>query len=235
MTRKALLIAMVFLFALVGTAQAALEDRGFGEITSGGSGQYRLIYDTLLDITWLDYSNTQAAGTWSTQSDWAANLEVTIDGQVLDNWRLPEIDGDIPVGSGYGFAGANLDGSYSYGYGYNMTNSELGHLFYQTLGNSGYRATDGSVNDPRGLVNSGIFNNLVNATYWLGTEESATEAWDFGLNDGYLEILGKDADTFYGIAVISGDVNPVPLPAAFWFLGSGLLGILAINRKSKKQ
>lgn len=232
MTSRTVFIAMAFIFALVGTAQAALEDRGFGEITSGGSGQYRLIYDTVLDITWLDFSHTQAGGIWANQSEWAANLEVTIDGHVLDSWRLPGIDGDIPVGSGYGFAGAHSDGSYSYGYGYNMANSELGHLFYETLGNSGYRGTDGSVNDPRGLINTGIFNHLENATYWLATEESSTEAWDFGLNDGYLEILGKDADTFYGIAVTSGD--PVPIPGAIWLLGAGLMGILGFHRKGKK-
>jgi hypothetical protein len=62
---------------------------------------------------------------------------VEYDGQIFSDWRLPIIDASIPVGTSYGYIGPNGDGSYSYQYGYNMTNSELGHLFYETLGNVG--------------------------------------------------------------------------------------------------
>jgi len=234
MMKKVFLLVTCLLFAFSGVADAALNDLGFGAIV--GDGQYKLVYDDVLDITWLDFTHTQAGGTWSNQMNWAADLEVEYNGQVFSDWRLPIIDASIPVGTGYGYVGPNGDGSYSYLYGYNMTNSELGHLFYESLSNDGYRATDFSINNPYGLTNTGLFNNLENARYWLGTEESATEAWVFGLNYGYLQIIGKDPDTLYAIAVHPGDIaaSPVPVPGAMLLLGSGLIGIGGIRRKMKK-
>jgi hypothetical protein len=41
---------------LSGTVHATLIDRGMGEILSGGSGSYKMIYDDCLDITWLDFT-----------------------------------------------------------------------------------------------------------------------------------------------------------------------------------
>ena len=41
---------------------------------------------------------------------------------------------------------------------------------------------------------------------------------------------GKTADTL----TYQGLVAPVPVPATFWLLGSGLLGLVAIRRRFKK-
>lgn len=57
-----------------------------------------LIYDTDLNITWLDY--TKGTANWSTQQSWAANLSLTVNGVTYDNWRLP----------------ATVDGPYVYGW-----------------------------------------------------------------------------------------------------------------------
>ena len=49
-TMVLLSVTAVFV-VLSGSAHAALEVRGLGTVVSGGSGQYQLIYDTVLDIT----------------------------------------------------------------------------------------------------------------------------------------------------------------------------------------
>jgi hypothetical protein len=46
--------------------------------------------------------------------------------------------------------------------------------------------------------------------------------------------LLKMADSFAaGGPVITSDVNPVPIPGAFWLLGSGLFGLVAVRRGKK--
>jgi len=37
-----------------------------------------------------------------------------------------------------------------------------------------------------------------------------------------------------GKAVGRHDFNPIPIPAAIWLLGSGLLGLAGLNRKCKQ-
>lgn len=79
---------MLVLFS--GNALASLYLRGLGIITSGSEGSggsYKLIYDDVLDITWLDY--TKSLNNWDSQMAWAGALEVTFDDQTFHDWRLP--------------------------------------------------------------------------------------------------------------------------------------------------
>src|SRR3989304_8176113 len=82
---------------LPGTVHATLIDRGMGEIVSGGSGSYKMIYDDCLDITWLDFTHLHTPGQgfnmdWDTQNNWVLGLEVNFSGQTFDDWRLPNTD-----------------------------------------------------------------------------------------------------------------------------------------------
>ena len=89
-------------------AHAALENLGVDDVGS------RLIYDSDLDITWYDYTNT--AATWQSQMAWADALSVNFGDNVFDDWRLPEtVDTTLGV---------------------NKTGNEMGHLFYTELGNT---------------------------------------------------------------------------------------------------
>lgn len=183
-----ILAAAFLVFALSGTASAALSIIGQGTITSGGGGSggaYKLIYDSDLDVTWLDYSN--AVNDWSIQDAWAAGLVVTIGAQQLDNWSLPDV-------------------------------TQMGSLYYTGLGN------------PAGgpLTYTSPFVNLQADHYWTETAGAFPGYhYHFDFSTGY---SGESpSSNKYALAVIEG--NPVPVPAAAWLLGSGLLGLFGLRRK----
>ena len=132
----------------------------------------RLIYDADLKITWYDftkvtYDNWQ--DTWNNVVSWATNLEVTVTGQTITDWRLPTTQDRTGL-DGWGYDGTTWGG-------YNIMSSEMAHLYYEELGNKGYYATDGTYQPDYGLQNTGPFVNLlsfhtdqVDAQYWFGTE-----------------------------------------------------------------
>lgn len=110
--------------------------------------------------------------------------------------------------------------------GYNCLSSELGSLFYNALGN-----TAGS------LSNSGPFINIQSDYYWTSTritvfENSTDYVYAFRMQDG----IQSDGWTPWGystLAVQSGDVSAVPVPAAVWLFGSGLIGLVGFARRKK--
>lgn len=107
-----MMAAALLMFGSSLPASAALVEHG--TVTYEGM-ERRLIYDTDLNVTWLDFSN--APGNYVTQASWADNLAITINGQTYDDWRLPATP---PV---------------SQIVGYNVIGSDLGHLYYFELGN----------------------------------------------------------------------------------------------------
>jgi hypothetical protein len=121
------------LMGLAGGAQAALIDRGNG-----------MIYDDVLDVTWLQDANyaktsghdTDGLMTWSEATTWAANLVYG----GYDDWRLPTV---TPVAGGSVFnTSFSLAGTTDYGYNISApgttyassTASELAYMFYNNLG-----------------------------------------------------------------------------------------------------
>ena len=98
MTKKFVLTIFALSFALcfANVSDAELFDRGGG-----------LIYDDLLDITWLQYANYSGQTmTWDDATNWAGNLDY----EGYDDWHLPVSD-TLCSGS-------------------DCINSEMGHLFY---------------------------------------------------------------------------------------------------------
>jgi hypothetical protein len=106
--------------------------------------------------------------------------------------------------------------------GYNQTTSEMGHLYYVSLGKS----AGGFLGDTR------PFEELQADSYWSGTEyyPFSSDAWLFLFREGSQYIVEK-----FGIrdalAVHPGEVTAVPIPAAVWLLGSGMIGLVCIRRK----
>jgi hypothetical protein len=191
------LLAILLFFSA--PANSALIDRGTG-----------MIYDTDQGITWLDY--TKSADTWSTQTAWAESLVVEFNGKIYDDWRLPTTDENLisPSANSRGYEGPNENGLYDYVYGYNMTNSEMGYLFYDSLKNIGAQATDGTFpSGELGLVNTGPFQNLQAYEYWSATDymDSTDRAWDFEFSNGRQDGQGKDGEA-YALAVRDGDYGP---------------------------
>jgi hypothetical protein len=200
-------LALVGLSVLTLSANAALYDRGNG-----------LIYDDVMDITWLQDANyAQTSGydvdgkmTWANANTWAAGLSYG----GYDDWRLASA-GDTPTG------------------GYNVTTGELGHMFYNNLGNTASTSILGNVSFTDATPGGGTesFLNVQSYAYWLGEEYApyTNNAWAFitvyGDQTNYLK-----SDSFYSWAVRAGDVSSVPVPAAAWLFGTALLGLVGVKR-----
>jgi len=162
-------------------------------------------YDPNLNITWVADSNINGLMDWSTANSWAAGL--TIGG--VSGWRLPSAD-------------ANGDGTVVDCDGVGVTgcaDNEMSFLYWE----EGITTIDQS---PFSDVRSGV--------YWSATESSSdsSRAWALGFNMGQLATNSKTG-TNYAWAVHTGDVSAVPVPAALWLFGSGLLGLIGISRRKK--
>ncbi len=240
MKRFTMLLCALFLMSgITGVANATLVTIG----TAGYSGSnYNLIWDNDDDLVWLDY--THALDDWSDQVAWADSLNISgvleidlLDGytvvwetndEKISSWRLP----------------MTVDGIWEYGYdgtttgGYNITSSEMGHLFYEELGNLGYYDTSGNSQSGWGLQNTGDFDNLNASWYWSGTEyENTTDcAWNFFMYHGDQNVYRK-YDRGYGLAVRSGQVSAssVPEPGTVFLLGLGLLGFSGLSRRKGRR
>jgi len=187
-------------------------------------------YDDAADLTWLadaDYANGQM--TWDQANTWAAGLNVG----GVNGWRLANT---VDVGND-GETFTNL--SQGVDTGYNITtHSELSNMFYNVLGNTAKYDINGVETGCTApnfcLSNTGPFSNLRSDYYWSATEYAvdADYAWGFGMDDGGQGKIAKST-RLYAWAVQSGDVSAVPVPAAVWLFGSGLIGLAGLAKRKK--
>ncbi len=207
--RQTTLVALAAAIA-AGPVQAALFDRGNG-----------LIYDDVLDITWLqdaNYAHSIGAGhmgsgefRWADAVAWVAALDY----RGYTAWRLPTV---APVNgtsfqrafsnngsTDFGYARTGPDGGWRDGAGKPV--SELGHMFYVNLGNAGacmpLDATPDGCNPPAeyGAVNTHFVDGatglqvaitgIVEGWYVTGTELSERESWEFSFSYGGSHVSGK--------------------------------------------
>ena len=223
-------LVLVGLSLITLSANAALYDRGNG-----------LIYDDVLDITWLQDANyAQTSGydsdgrmNWSQANAWAAQLSYG----GYDDWRLPSANLMNPTSPCWADDG-------SCDRGHNNTTGELGHMFYNNLGNLGRYDTNGNSQSGFGVTNSSFTDgnsgasvsivNLQNSFYWLDEEyvPGTDRAWAFGTGGGVQYDVNK-GNSGYSWAVRAGDVSSVPVPAAAWLFGSALLGLAGVKRRHR--
>ena len=214
---------------MAGVSQAALVKIGQGIHWDGINGvtTSNLIWDTDTDLNgdsliWLDYSAPQKS--WGDQKFWAQGINtmvITLDSGYTvawgtTSWRMPDAH--------------NQDGS-GPDYGHNVTDSEMGHLFYDELGFSSNRDWNStSVTDSE--LNASEFNNLIASWYWSGTEYASYQdgAWYFSMLYG-LQSYDSKFNTGYGFAVRSGQVSTVPVPGTIVLLASGLLGLVTVRTR----
>ena len=207
-----------------GTWETTLLGRDInGNAVAGNDMNSVFLYDTVLNITWLRDGNANGQMDWGRVNTWAANLVVG----GYDDWQLPTLQPVNGTSFNYDFT---YDGSSDIGYGAAGTGwgtaSEMGHLFYVTLGN-----TKGS------LSNTGDFQNLQPDGYWFGLEyaPNTSTAWMFSTSYGYHTSYGK-GNTRYALAVRSGDVlSPVPEPETYALVLAGLAVVgAAAKRKARR-
>jgi hypothetical protein len=165
-----------------------------------------LIYDSALNITWY-YDPNLGAVNWNDAMKWAENLAI---GDVTD-WRLPTT---LPT------------------YGYNVLGSELGHLYYDALGNSA------DIYDTSPII-TGPFSNLRSVNYWSSTIDPKWfgipgKAFVFNFSNGYQGAAFMNLDIGYSaIAVHSGNVGAtqIPEPGVIFLFALGLVGIVVMRKK----
>jgi hypothetical protein len=180
-----------FLFAVMcfsGMAEAGLSV--IGTVTYNGNS-YNLIHEDDQNLIWLDYTY-RMGGDWESYYKWASGLNASgvltykLNSGIIvtweGDWRLP----------------ATLDDARRWGYdgtttaGFNITSSEMGQLFYKSLGNQGRYDAEGNpgpgwgADAAWGLKHKGPFINLYPETYWSNTEYSVykEQAWAFCFNSG---------------------------------------------------
>lgn len=176
----------------IGTAvisAAALGSQGGGPMGSPAAvpagNEFSLIYEDDQGLIWLDYSS--GSKEWPGSVIWAAGLNESgaltykLDPGISltwsGDWRLPKT-ADGARKNGY-------DGSTTAGF--NITTSEMGHLYYVSLGNPGYYDKTGKVQPGfAGLKNTEPFKNLKDDIYWSGTGYAIypNHAWQFNFYYG---------------------------------------------------
>ncbi len=206
--------------------------------TPGGT-DYQAYYDDVADLTWLadanaaagssfddglggaagdDFNTTDGLMTWASASAWAANL--TVGG--IDGWRLPsmDVDGDsITVSCSSVAQEACKDNEYGHLYRYGL----------DTMPASGITT-----------VTPGPFTNILSSrrNYWsstdlFGTGSDSDFIYSHNFETGGQNGSNKNTVSNFAWAVHSGDVSEVPIPAAAWLFGSGLIGLIGFARRNK--
>jgi len=223
-----------------GTWESTLEGRDL----DGNALTFEAYYDSALDITWLADTNANGAMTWDAANTWANTLNVN----GVTGWRLPTT---TPInGSSYNFnvssngstdgifAATTTDGSDG---GWRDDSgtpvSEMGNMFYVTLGNLGLCKPSQPICDTQsgfGISNTGPFSNLQPNIYWSESESVLTSrAFYFNYGIGGQTTTVKNLKTL-AWAVRSGDVSIIPIPASIWLFGSGIFVLLGFSRKINK-
>lgn len=188
----------------------------------------RLIYDSDQNLTWYDLTNSTSPSDWYTHLTWADSLSVDFGGVLYDDWRLPTIaiTEDPPL---YGYGGTTT-------YGFNITSSEMGHLFYPTLGNIGrYDLLGNDRGAGNRLINTGPFTDLRSHPYYTDTSTNPVNAAYFGFDQGEQYVAARVAlggTGLYSIAVRQGDVA-IPEPSSVFLLLFANWMLLSRKRSSK--
>jgi Thrombospondin type 3 repeat/Protein of unknown function (DUF1566) len=148
-----------------------------------------LIYDKARNLTWLRDTSSRGRMTWADAQAFATELS---NGAFAGGraWRLPR----VPLG--------DTTCSSAFSQGFSCVGSELGHLYYEALGNAAGLA------GTRGLTNRGPFSDLGSGLiYWTGTEDDPGDAFVFNFFNGFQTTQSELAEAYTWL-VHDGDLAP---------------------------
>ncbi len=249
---KTLLAASALLSLTTLTAEAAL--------TAGTADGQRVVYSSISDVTWTGDANLLGTMIQAQGYDTVVNAIIAaspIIYNTANGYDTPSYSGyynvtsadfdttDLGLVSWFGakaftgylnsinYAGSNQWALPSAGANpqvANQTDGQFGQLYYNEL-NAGI---DGILHDGsfQNSGNTGPFINAQTYVYWLGTEHAPYPdgAWFFGTNGGY-QGDGHKSNQSYAWAISPGNVAAVPVPAAAWLFGSGLISLIGWRRR----
>lgn len=209
-------------------AQAALIDRGGG-----------LIYDDVLNVTWLQNAGSSGALSWTDALAWADQLSVfdSVRGVTWSDWRLPDTQ---PLNGVTWNLAPTTDGSSDWSYNIDSPQHELAHLFHVGLGNLSTYASDGSLRPGLagvdfGLVNTGPFVGLVPDIYWSASASPwypGDHAIGFAMYSGG-DLINHGIGTLHlALAVRDGDVAAVPEPPPWTMVLAALGAAGGLSRRT---
>ncbi len=188
-----------------------------------------------------------------TTNNWitAMNLDGGTGYLGFNDWRLPKVS---PVTGGSFDIAFSANGSTDRGYAATTSNgsnggwrddngipvSELGYMYYVNLANLGFCDPDVpycTAQSGSGLSNTGPFNGIKGSSYWTGSALSASEVWNFSFYQGRQDKFSTGGGSHFVWVVHSGDVaaSAVPVPAAAWLFGSGLLGLCSVAMRELRR
>ena len=179
---------------------------------------YEAYYDPALDILWSADPTAAGKVPWDDALLVIANLN-SVNYLGYSDWRLPNV---TPVdGLAFNFEQSN-NGSTDQGYHGKGVESELGHLFYSTLGNLGFCREDNAnpsscgSNAIYGRINKGPFetsddpfnpSGFQRGFYWFGVETAEEAVFTFSTSTGLQHGLGGKLGSSFVWPVRDGDAE----------------------------
>jgi hypothetical protein len=206
-----LCLLILFVFFLK-DSEAALIDRGGG-----------LIYDNVLNITWLQNAAGEPGGSWGDAMEYVDQL-VYYDSfrkVTWSDWRLP-----TTINRSIVFDEKSYDLNPS-------IDNEMAYMYYINLGFQAEYTKDIYQAPFPILPTDSLIHDLDFKGYWTGTpvNDERGRAWYFHFHQGW-ESIDNPGTKMHAWAVRDGDVAPVPIPGAALLFASGLVGIICRKKKS---
>ncbi len=220
-------------------ALALLAPGAHAELIDRGNG---LIYDTVMNITWMsDFNYAQTSGyspddgrmTRDEALEWAAQLVYG----GFDDWRLPAAN---YADTNCSHTTTPISGGPTLHVGYNCIASEMGHLHYVDFGS----AAEGEMAHGTNTANLAMFTNIQlmvpeeqNGAYWISGIPYPNNP---NFNAAFWSFMGSQGTDFvfarrWAVAVRDGDVPPVPEPGSLALMGLGLGALLTWRARGARR